>query len=66
MVSPATIYRLGVKELWSLWRDPIMLVLIVYAFTLAIYMAGTAVPDTVSRAALAIGSAWAKSATSKL
>ena len=54
MVSPATIYRLGVKELWSLWRDPIMLVLIVYAFTLAIYMAGTAVPDTVSRAALAI------------
>ena len=54
MPSPATIYRLGVKELWSLWRDPIMLVLIVYAFTLAIYMAGTAVPDTVSRAALAI------------
>ena len=54
MVSPATIYRLGGKELWSLWRDPIMLVLIVYAFTLAIYMAGTAVPDTVSRAALAI------------
>ena len=54
MVSPATIYRLGVKELWSLWRDPIMLVLIVYAFTLAIYMAGTAVPDTFSRAALAI------------
>ncbi len=40
--------------MWSLWRDPIMLVLIVYAFTLAIYMAGTAVPDTVSRAALAI------------
>ena len=50
----ANIRRLGVKELWSLWRDPIMLVLIVYAFTLAIYMAGTAVPDTVSRAALAI------------
>ena len=40
--------------MWSLWRDPIMLVLIVYAFTLAIYMAGTAVPDPVSRAALAI------------
>jgi ABC-2 type transport system permease protein len=33
----ANIYRLGVKELWSLWRDPVMLVLIVYTFTLAVY-----------------------------
>ena len=29
----ANVYRLGVKELWSLWRDPTMLVLIVYTFT---------------------------------
>ena len=28
------IYRLGVKELWSLWRDPMMLFLIIYTFTL--------------------------------
>ena len=28
------IYRLGVKELWSLWRDPAMLVLIVWVFIL--------------------------------
>ena len=27
------IYRLGVKELWSFWRDPIMLELIVFSFT---------------------------------
>ena len=25
--------QLGVKELWSLWRDPAMLILIVYVFT---------------------------------
>jgi hypothetical protein len=31
------IFHLGIKELRSLLRDPIMLVLIVYAFTLAIY-----------------------------
>ena len=53
-MRPATIYRLGIKELWSLRRDPIMLVLIVYGFSLAIYLAGTAAPDGLSRAALAI------------
>ncbi len=31
--SLKNIWRLGVKELWSLWRDPVMLVLIVYTFT---------------------------------
>ena len=41
----ANIYRLGIKELWSLWRDPMMLVLIIYTFTVAIYVAGTAMPD---------------------
>lgn len=48
------IYRLGVKELWSLWRDPIMLFLIVYTFTLAIYVAGTAMPETMHRAPIAV------------
>ena len=32
----ANIYRLGVKELWSLLRDPVMLVLIVYTFTASV------------------------------
>lgn len=27
------IYRLGIKELWSLWRDPAMLILIIFTFT---------------------------------
>ena len=48
------IYRLGVKELWSLWRDPMMLFLIIYTFTLAIYVAGTAMPENLHNAAIAI------------
>ncbi len=49
-----TIYRLGVKELWSLARDPIMLVLIVYTFSASIYAAATARPDTLHKAPVAI------------
>ncbi len=54
MDSLASIYRLGVKELWSLWRDPMMLVLIVYSFTIAIYTAGSAHPETLHRVPIAI------------
>ena len=50
----ANVYRLGVKELWSLWRDPMMLALIVYAFTLAVYSAATAMPETLHNASLAV------------
>jgi ABC-2 type transport system permease protein len=50
----SNIYRLGVKELWSLARDPIMLVLIVYMFTGSIYVAATAVPETLHKAPIAI------------
>jgi ABC-2 type transport system permease protein len=50
----ANIYRLGVKELWSLRRDPMMLALIVYTFTVAVYIAATAVPETLQGAAIAI------------
>lgn len=49
-----TIFRLGVKELWSLLRDPVMLVLIIYSFTAAIHAAATAAPDSVHLASLAI------------
>lgn len=48
------IYRLGHKELWSLARDPIMLVLIVYVFTISIYTAATALPETLHNAPIAI------------
>ncbi len=50
----ANIYRLGVKELWSLARDPMMVVLIVYVFTAAVYAAATAMPETLHRAPIAI------------
>lgn len=48
------ILRLGRKELWSLARDPIMLVLIVYVFTASIYTAATALPETLHNASIAI------------
>ncbi len=48
------ILRLGRKELWSLWRDPMMLVLIVYIFTFAVYTAATAVPETLHNSTIAI------------
>jgi len=48
------ILHLGVKELWGLARDPIMLVLIVYVFTVSIYTASTAKPETLNRAPIAI------------
>lgn len=47
------IYQLGCKELWSLWRDPIMLVLIIYTFTISVYTASTAVKDTLNMAPIA-------------
>jgi len=50
----ANIARLGVKELRGLARDPALLILIVYAFTVSIYTASKAVPETLNRAPIAI------------
>jgi ABC-2 type transport system permease protein len=50
----ANTWRLGIKELWSLWRDPAMLVLIVYVFTAGVYTAARAMPDTLNNAPVAI------------
>jgi len=46
----ANIYDLGVKELWSLWRDPMMLVLILYVFTASVYTSATSMPETLHTA----------------
>ncbi len=54
MSRASNIYRLGIKELWSLARDPIMLVLIVYSFTLAIYAAATAMPEPLNLTPIAL------------
>jgi ABC-2 type transport system permease protein len=53
-VRAANVLHLGVKELRSLSRDPIMIVLIVFAFTFAIYSAATAMPETLHKAPIAI------------
>ncbi len=50
----ANIYNLGVKELWSLFRDPMLLILIAFTFTVSVYTAATAVPDGLQNAAIAI------------
>ncbi len=50
----ANVYRLGIKELWGLARDPVLLILIVYSFSLSIYSASNAQPETLNHAAIAI------------
>ena len=54
MQSFINIFRLGVKELWGLLRDPIMLILIAYCFTIDIYSAATATSDSLNRATIAV------------
>ena len=50
----SNIYRLGVKELWSLWRDPTMLVLILFLFTASVYTSASSMPETLNKAAIAV------------
>ena len=45
---------LGRKELLSLARDPMMLLLIVYVFSVSIYTSATAQPETLNNAPIAI------------
>ncbi len=47
-------WNLGVKELRGLLRDPALLILIVYAFTLSVYTHSKAMPETLAKAAVAI------------
>lgn len=50
----ANIIQLGIKELRGLARDPMLIVLIVYSFTLSIYSSATALPEVLNRAPIAI------------
>ncbi|QKT02609.1 ABC transporter permease [Ectothiorhodospiraceae bacterium 2226] len=54
MRAARNIYRLGIKELRGLARDPILLGLIAFAFTVNIYTAATAMPETLHKAPIAI------------
>jgi|GEM_PF-2362655 len=53
MPSLKHIYRLGIKELWSLVRDPMMLFLIIYMFTGQVYIAATVMPETLHNVSIA-------------
>ena len=50
----SNILHLGVKELWSLARDPMMRALIVFAFTVSIYTGTKAAPETLNKVPIAI------------
>jgi ABC-2 type transport system permease protein len=54
VIRVANVVRLGVKELWGLLRDPTMMVLVVFTFTVSIYAAATAMPESLHNAAIAI------------
>ncbi len=48
------IFYLGVKELIELFKDPLMVILIVYSFTLGVYVASKGMPDSIQNGAIAI------------
>ncbi len=48
------VWNLGYKELYSLVRDPVLLIMVIYIFTMGVYSAATATPETLHRAPIAI------------
>jgi ABC-2 type transport system permease protein len=50
----ANILDLGLKELRGLVRDPMMLALIVFAFTISVYTASTAMPEQLNKTPIAV------------
>src|SRR5271166_1366599 len=50
----SNILNLGIKELRSLAHDRVMIVLIIYAFTLSVYSVAKAIPETLSKVPIAI------------
>ena len=53
-LRPANVFRLGIKELYSLRTDPILQVMIVYAFTFAVYAQATGAKTEVENVAVGI------------
>jgi ABC-2 type transport system permease protein len=53
-MNASHVLRLGIKELWSLARDPMMLLLIAFSFTASIYISATAAPETLNKAPIGI------------
>lgn len=50
----SNILNLGIKELRSLAHDTVMIVLIIYAFSLSVYSVAKAIPETLSNVPIAI------------
>src|SRR5690606_28105427 len=50
----SNILQLGIKELRSLYRDPALVLLILYAFSLGIYSSATGVPEAPHRAVIGV------------
>src|SRR5581483_8425093 len=50
----SNIFELGFKELRGLSRDPMLMALIAYSFTIGIYVASTAQPETLNHAPIPI------------
>jgi ABC-2 type transport system permease protein len=48
------VWNLGVKELRSLWRDRLLLVFVIWAFSGALYTAAKGAPDRLHRAPMAV------------
>ena len=46
--------HLGVKELRSLWREYVLLLLILWTFSMGVYTAATAMPESLHQASIAI------------
>lgn len=54
MYTLKNIFRLGVKELQGLFRDYLLIGLIVYSFSFGVYVSYQATPDSITHAAIAI------------
>ncbi|OAI16631.1 hypothetical protein A1507_11535 [Methylomonas koyamae] len=48
------VFHLGVKELRSLGRDKVMMVLILFAFTVQVYLTATGLPESLHKAPIAV------------
>lgn len=54
MRRPLNVYRLGIKELRSLWRDKVLLCIILWAFTGGIYVVAKATSQELHNAPIAV------------
>ncbi len=52
--SLANVFNLGIKELRSLWRDRLLLLFVIWAFSGALYTAAKGAPDRLHRAPMAV------------